>query len=39
MVIDHTGIVVKSIEEGISHWENVFSYKQMREIVSQFQND
>lgn len=33
MVIDHIGIVVKSIEEGISHWENVFSYKQMTEIV------
>ncbi len=33
MVIDHIGIVVKSIEKGISHWEDVFGYKQMTEIV------
>ena len=33
MVIDHIGIVVKSIEEGISYWEKVFGYKQMTEIV------
>ena len=33
MIIDHLGIVVKSIEEGISYWEKVFGYKQMTEIV------
>lgn len=33
MNIDHLGIVVKSIEEGISYWEKVFGYKQMTEIV------
>lgn len=33
MVIDHIGIVVKSIEEGISYWEKVFGYKQMTETV------
>lgn len=33
MVVDHLGIVVKSIEEGISYWEKVFGYKQMTEIV------
>lgn len=33
MVIDHIGIVVKSIEEGISYWEKIFGYKQMTEIV------
>lgn len=33
MIIDHIGIVVKSIEEGINKWESVFNYKQMTEIV------
>lgn len=33
MIFDHLGIVVKSIEEGISYWEKVFGYKQMTEIV------
>lgn len=33
MVIDHIGIVVKSIEEGINKWERVFNYRQMTEIV------
>jgi methylmalonyl-CoA/ethylmalonyl-CoA epimerase len=33
MVVDHIGLVVKSIEEGISYWEKVFAYKQMTEIV------
>jgi len=28
MVIDHIGIVVKSLEAGIKHWEGVFNYKQ-----------
>ena len=34
MVIDHLGVVVKSIEEGINHWENVFGYRQMTEVVT-----
>ena len=33
MVVDHLGIVVKSIEQGIEYWEKVFGYKQMTEIV------
>jgi methylmalonyl-CoA/ethylmalonyl-CoA epimerase len=33
MVIDHIGIVVKSIEVGIKRWETVFGYKQMTQIV------
>lgn len=33
MIIDHIGIVVKSVESGIAHWEKVFNYKQMTEIV------
>ena len=33
MVIDHLGIVVASIEEGVAHWENVFGYRQMTDVV------
>jgi methylmalonyl-CoA/ethylmalonyl-CoA epimerase len=33
MIIDHIGIVVKSIEKGIAHWERVFGYRQMTEPV------
>jgi len=33
MVIDHIGIVVKSIEAGIKHWKDVFGYKKMTDIV------
>ena len=33
MKIDHIGIVVKSIEKGIEHWENVFEYQQLTEAV------
>ena len=33
MVIDHIGLVVKSIEKGIEHWEKVFGYRQMTEAV------
>ncbi|MBN2486829.1 MAG: VOC family protein [Bacteroidales bacterium] len=29
MVIDHIGIVVKSMDEGIAQWTNVFGYAQM----------
>jgi methylmalonyl-CoA/ethylmalonyl-CoA epimerase len=31
--IDHIGIVVNSLEEGIEHWQSVFGYEQMTEIV------
>ena len=34
MVIDHIGIVVKSIEKSIFHWDKVFGYKQKTEIVT-----
>lgn len=34
MLIDHIGIVVKSLEKGIKHWERVFGYKQMTRIVN-----
>ena len=33
MVIDHLGIVVTSIDEGIRHWEDVFGYRQMTDVV------
>ena len=33
MIIDHIGIVVKSIEKGIAHWEETFSYEQMTRVV------
>lgn len=33
MLIDHIGLVVKSIEKGIEHWEKVFEYRQMTEVV------
>ncbi len=33
MIIDHIGIVVKSIDDGIVHWQNVFYYRQYTEIV------
>ncbi len=33
MIIDHIGIVVKSIEKGVRLWEKVFGYIQMTEPV------
>lgn len=33
MIVDHIGIVVKSIEKSIEYWGNAFGYKQMTEIV------
>ena len=33
MVIDHIGVVVKSIEKGIEQWERMFGYTQMTEVV------
>ena len=33
MIIDHVGIVVKSLDKGIEHWEKTFGYHQMTGIV------
>lgn len=33
MVIDHIGMVVKSVEKAIEHWERVFGYRKMTEVV------
>ena len=33
MEIDHIGIVVKSLEEGILHWKEVFGYEQYTKTV------
>lgn len=33
IIIDHIGIVVSDITKGIDHWESVFGYKQMTNIV------
>ena len=33
MVIDHIGIVVRSLDEGIQQWQKTFGYKQMTEPV------
>jgi methylmalonyl-CoA/ethylmalonyl-CoA epimerase len=34
MIIDHIGIVVRSLAEGISHWEKLFGYRQNSTIVT-----
>jgi methylmalonyl-CoA/ethylmalonyl-CoA epimerase len=34
MVIDHIGIVVKSLENGIDSWNKLFGYKQATKIVT-----
>ncbi len=33
MVIDHLGIVVRSLEEGIDQWERLFGYSRSSSIV------
>ena len=33
MVMDHIGVLVKSIEKGILFWEEAFGYKQYTEVV------
>ena len=33
MIIDHIGIVVRSIEKGITQWEKMFGYHKASEIV------
>ena len=34
MVIDHLGIVVRSLEEGMQQWERLFGYKRSSIIVT-----
>jgi len=34
MVIDHIGIVVRSLDQGIRQWEQMFGYKQRSTIVT-----
>jgi len=34
MVIDHVGIVVQSLDEGISNWKRLFGYVQNSSIVT-----
>jgi len=33
MVIDHIGVVVKSIEKGVALWESAFGYRRMTDAV------
>jgi methylmalonyl-CoA/ethylmalonyl-CoA epimerase len=33
MVIDHVGVVVKSLEDGIANWSRLFGYEQITEPV------
>ncbi len=33
MIIDHIGIVVRSLEDGIQQWEGMFGYKKNSDIV------
>jgi methylmalonyl-CoA/ethylmalonyl-CoA epimerase len=33
MVIDHVGIVVRSLEEGLRQWETMFGYQRNSDIV------
>lgn len=34
MIIDHIGIVVRSLDQGIRQWETVFGYAKSSEIVT-----
>lgn len=34
MVVDHLGIVVRSLEEGIQHWGQLFGYKRSSSVVT-----
>ncbi|SRR6266498_59183 len=33
MVIDHIGVVVRSLEEGMQQWEGLFGYKKYSDVV------
>ena len=32
MIIDHVGIAVKFLEDGIQHWEKLFGYQQIVDL-------
>ncbi len=34
MVIDHIGLVVRSLEDGIQQWESLFGYRRNSDIVT-----
>lgn len=34
MVIDHIGIAVRSLEDGLQQWESLFGYRQNSDIVT-----
>ena len=34
MTIDHIGVVVRSLEEGINQWQELFGYKKNSDIVT-----
>lgn len=34
MIIDHVGIVVKSIEKGLKLWTSIFGYQQTTELIT-----
>jgi catechol 2,3-dioxygenase-like lactoylglutathione lyase family enzyme len=34
MIIDHVAIAVRSIERSIEHWQTVFGYQQVTELVT-----
>lgn len=34
LVIDHVGIVVRSIEKSVEHWATVFGYRQLTSVVT-----
>lgn len=34
MVIDHIGVVVRSLEQGIQHWQEIFGYQRNSSIVT-----
>jgi methylmalonyl-CoA/ethylmalonyl-CoA epimerase len=33
MQLDHIGVVVPSLEEGVKHWEELFGYKKNSDVV------
>jgi methylmalonyl-CoA/ethylmalonyl-CoA epimerase len=34
MIVDHIGIAVRSIEESVEYWQQVFGYQPMTEVVT-----
>ncbi len=34
MILDHIGIVVRSLEKGIAHWEKLFGYQQQTTVIT-----